>query len=132
MAREPASLSPVERARHLAFLDAAKTGDLGALEKFLKEGGIEVNFAEPQTGLTALHIAAARSATAVVRQIVATGKADLSLKDSKGRTAATLAATVARNFALARYLFDLQHGCGIATVTRRRRATDDDARTDLP
>jgi ankyrin repeat protein len=131
MALEPEPLSPAERARHLAFLDAAKLGDLPSFERFLKEGGIDINFAEPGTGLTALHIAAARSATAIVRRIAASGKADFALKDNKGRTAAFLAVTVARHAALGRYLLDLEHGCGIAVARRRRRVSDSEGEIEL-
>lgn len=132
MALEPEPLTPAARARHLALLDAAKLGDIAAFEKLLKEGGIDINFAEPGTGLTALHIAAARNATAIVRRIAASGKAAYDLKDQKGRTAAVLAVTIARNAALGRYLFDLQYGCGIAVARRTsRRSSGDDSEIEL-
>ncbi|ABS65790.1 hypothetical protein Xaut_0534 [Xanthobacter versatilis] len=104
--------------RHRQFLEAADIGDAVRVQKFLDSGGIDVNHAQPRTGLTALHIAAARNAVAVVRILAASGLCDPALKDAQGRTAATLAVTVARNPALGRYLADLQYKTGVAAVQR--------------
>lgn len=106
---------------HRAFLAAVNIGDIEKVRRHLKDPAININHAEPVTGLTALHIAAARNAGAVLRLLVGTGKCDYSLKDSEGRTAATIAVVVGRNPAVGRYLFDLQHRCGIAAPRSARR-----------
>ena len=111
-----------ERRRlHAAFLEAVNIGDVDRVQQALGNAAIDVNYVEPGTGLTALHIAAGRNAVAVLRLLVGTGRCDLGARDAQGRTAATVAVTVARNPAVGRYLADLQHGAGIATATQRRR-----------
>lgn len=124
MAIDPAPMTgPIQR-KHAAFLEAANRGDLDKVRGFLADRAIDINYAEPGTGLTALHLAAGRNAAAVVRLLVGTGKCDYSIKDAKGRTAATVAVVVGRNPAVGRYLFDLQYGCGIAVPRRRRSAEE--------
>lgn len=92
-----------------AFLAAVRTGDVETVKRMLAEGYSNIGYVEPGTGLTALHYAAARNATAILRLLIATGKCDFARKDSKGRTAATLAVEVADNPALGRYLYDQLH-----------------------
>jgi len=92
-----------------AFLEAARTGDTDTVKRMLADGYTDIGHAEPGTGLTALHYAAARNAKAVLKLLIATGKCDFTHKDRKGRTAATLAIEVADNPALGRYLYDQQH-----------------------
>ena len=108
--------------RHKVFLEAVEFGDTARVEKDIAEGVIDINYTEPVTGLTALHIAAARNAVAVLRLLVKSGRCDYGIKDAQGRTAANVAVTVGRNPAVGRYLSDLQHGAGVAAVQRRRRA----------
>jgi hypothetical protein len=91
------------------FLEAARTGDAETIKRMLADGYADIGYAEPGTGLTALHYAAARNAKAVLKLLVATGKCDFTRKDRQGRTAATLAIEVADNPALGRYLYDQQH-----------------------
>lgn len=112
------------RSRHADFLESANSGDIEKLRRFLADRTIDVNYAEPVTGLTALHIAAARNAGAALRLLVATGRCDYAAKDAKGRTAATLAVTVGRNPATGRYLFDLQHLSGVAIARQRGGAAE--------
>ena len=108
--------------KHAAFLEAVNFGDMDKVRRYLKDPAININYAEPGTGLTALHIAAGRNAGAVLRLLVSTRKCDYTLKDAEGRTAATIAVVVGRNPAAGRYLFDLQHRCGIAVPRAARRS----------
>ncbi len=110
------------RRRHAGFLEAVNLGDLPRVQQMLSRGGIELSYAEPGTGYTAVHIAAGRNAIAVLRALVATGRCDLSIKDGRGRTPAQVAATIGGNPAVARYLSDLQHGAGIAVRRSGRTA----------
>ena len=122
MPSEPIKTADGERRRlHAAFLEAVSIGDVDKVRQALGNAAIDVNYAEPGTGLTALHIAAGRNAVAVLRLLVGTGRCELGTRDAQGRTAATVAVTAGRNPAVGRYLADLQHGAGIATATRRRR-----------
>lgn len=91
-----------------AFLEAARTGRADVVGRWLDEGFTAVNYAEPETGLTALHYAAARNAVPVLKRLVASGQCNYALRDRKGRTAATLAIEVADNPAIGRYLYDLE------------------------
>lgn len=122
MPNAPGQAGDAERRRlHAAFLESVNIGDVDKVRQALGNAAIDVNYAEPGTGLTALHIAAGRNAVAVLRLLVGTGRCDLGVRDAQGRTAAKVAVTVGRNPAVGRYLADLQHGAGIATATQRRR-----------
>lgn len=121
MANGPGQTDDAERRRlHTAFLEAVNIGDVDKVRQFLSNTTIDINYAEPGTGLTALHIAAGRNAVAVLRLLVGTGRCDLGIRDAQGRTAAVVAVTVGRNPAVGRYLADLQHGAGIAVPAQRR------------
>lgn len=118
----PSQPDDAERRRlHASFLEAVNIGDVDKVRQLLASPEIDINYTEPGTGLTALHIAAGRNAAAVLRILVATGRCDLGIKDAQGRTAAVVAVTVGRNAAVGRYLADLQHGAGIAVPAQRRR-----------
>lgn len=91
------------------FLMLVKQGEAEAVAQQLADGFTEVNHAEAETGLTALHYAAARNARAIVKVLVATGLCDYTRRERYGRTAAALAAEVADNPALARYLYELEY-----------------------
>ena len=95
---------------HAAFLEAVSRGDVARVNTFLKDRDIDINYAESDQGLTALHIAAARNAGAVLRLLVASGKCDVTIKDHRGRTAATLAVVLGDNPVTGRFLFDRQYG----------------------
>jgi ankyrin repeat protein len=91
------------------FLMLVKEGEAEAVAQQLADGFTEINHAEAETGLTASHYAAARNARAIVKLLVATGLCDVTRRDRHGRTAAVLAAEVADNPTLARYLYDLEY-----------------------
>ncbi len=112
---------PERRRRHAAFLEAVNIGDVDKVRAALADPAIDINYTEPGTGLTALHIAAGRNAVAVLRLLIGTGRCDPGIRDSQGRTAAAVAVTVGRNPAVGRYLADLQHGAGVAAAPRRSR-----------
>ncbi len=92
-----------------AFLEAVKVGDVETVRQMLADGYSDIGHAEPDTGLTALHYAAARNARAILKMLIATGQCDFMRRDKRGRTAATLAIEVADDPALGRYLYDQQH-----------------------
>lgn len=120
------NLTPAERERNrrnAILLEAANIGDLPRVRALVKEG-VDINYAEPGTGLTALHIAAGRNAVAVVRFLVGTNRCDYQIKDAQGRTAATVAVTAGRNPAVGRYLFDLQHGIKIRAARSKDRPAE--------
>lgn len=94
---------------HAPFLEAVSRGDTERVRALLQDPKVNVNYAEPTQGFTALHIAAARNAGAIVRLLIASGKCDVSLKDKEDRTAARLAVILADNPVIGRYLFDLEH-----------------------
>lgn len=95
---------------HARFLEAVSRGDTDRVKAVLNDPALDINYAEPAQGFTALHIAAARNAGAIVRLLIATGKCDVMLKDKEGRTAARLAVVLADNPVIGRYLFDLEYG----------------------
>ncbi|GEC36466.1 ankyrin repeat protein [Sinorhizobium meliloti] len=109
----PETGSPEDRRRsglHRQFLEAVGLGDTDRVRGFLKNPDIDVNYAESGQGMTALHIAAARNAGAVLRLLIASGRCDVSARDHRGRTAATLAVVLGDNPVTGRYLFDRQYG----------------------
>ncbi len=128
MASDPGQIGDGERRRlHAAFLEAVNIGDIDKVRRALNDAAIDINYAEPGTGLTALHIAAGRNAVAVLRLLISTGRCDIGKLDNQGRTAAVVAITVGRNPAVGRYLADLQHGAGIANTRRRRIGEQSDS-----
>lgn len=121
MATRPGPQDPNHLRLHHRFMEAINRGDIDKVRKFLQDPKIDVNFIEDGTGLTALHIAAARNATAILRLLVATGRCRFDLKDGQGRSAARLAMIVANNPAVSRYLYDLQYGNRVVTEGASRR-----------
>lgn len=97
---------------HRQFLEAVDYGDTAKVREFLKDKQLDVNYADPRDGFTALHLAAARNAIAVLKLLLSTGRCDVSLLDHQQRTAANVAFVLANNAAVARYLRRLQHGSG--------------------
>lgn len=86
-----------------AFFSAVEEGDALAMLALL-ERGIDPNIKRKIYGDTALHIAAAGNAKAVVRILAETGNCDFKMKDRKGLTAAQIAYMYGGNPALSRYL----------------------------
>ncbi|WP_208249038.1 ankyrin repeat domain-containing protein [Rhizobium sp. T1470] len=97
---------------HRQFLQAVDYGDIAKVREFLKDKRLDINHADPRDGFTALHLAAARNAVAVLKLLLSTGRCDVSRLDHQERTAATVAFVLANNAAVARYLRRLQHGSG--------------------
>lgn len=85
------------------FLSAIQRGNPATLEVFLSEG-MDVNYQDPQTRQTALHVAASAQARSVIRILLATNKCDHLIRDKRGRLASELAYMVGENPALARLL----------------------------
>jgi len=130
MATKPGPQDPTHLRLHQRFMEAVNRGDIEKVRKFLQDPKIDVNFIEDGTGLTALHIAAARNASAILRLLVATGRCQFDLKDGQGRTAARLAMTVANNPAVSRYLYDLQYGNKVVTEEAGRRRKGGQAQSE--
>lgn len=96
------------------LIAAVIAGDDDAVGKLLKAGEADVNYADPATGFTALHIAAAQNAKAILKLLVSTGRCDFSIKDKKGRTPAVIAYVLGENPVFGRYLFAKQYAQGHA------------------
>lgn len=90
-----------------AFLLAVRNAEIDSVRRMLDDGYDRIDYADPATGMTALHIASALNARQLVQLLIATGKCNLAARDKQGRTAATLAIEVADNPALGRYLYAL-------------------------
>lgn len=72
------------------FLRAAERGDEQSVRIFLM-AGFPPNWQDPESGESALHVAAGSKARAVVRLLVETGFCDYLLRDAQGRLASELA-----------------------------------------
>jgi len=108
-----------------ALFRAARDADEAEVRRLLASPDTNINAVDPETGYTALHIAAARSARAIVRLLVATRGCDFAIKDRQGRTAATLAYVLGEDPALCRFLLGKQYpvaATGAAPEGERRTA----------
>ena len=85
------------------FLRAADEGYKGFMDRYI-EAGLPLNVAEPGSGQTALHIAAAGGARACVRALTASGRVDYLVRDAQGRLPSELAGVIADDPLLAQEL----------------------------
>lgn len=86
-------------------LRAEFLAELLETSKEIDVGGQPINVnVQDESGMTALHHAAALGARPCIRLLVATGKCNYLLRDNKGRYAFELAAEWARDYAVARLL----------------------------
>lgn len=129
MATRPGPQDPNHLRLHQRFMEAVDRGDIEKVRKFLQDPKIDVNFIEDRTELTALHIAAARNATAILRLSSPPG-CRFDIKDGQGRSAARLAMIVANNPAVSRYLYDLQYGNKVVTEGAGRRRKGGQAQSE--
>jgi hypothetical protein len=74
----------------LVLLESARWGDSGLCHAFI-DAGFPVNVQHPYTKRTPLHVAAACGAGDFARTLVESGKADLLIRDAKGKLAFDLA-----------------------------------------
>lgn len=72
------------------FLSACERGNPETLKIFF-DAGMDVNFQDPRTGQTALHISGAARAHKAVRALLATKKCDFLIRDNKGRLSSEIA-----------------------------------------
>jgi len=93
----------LERKLYRDFLSAAERGNPQTLQIYL-DTGIDVNFQDPKTGQTALHVSSASRAREAVRVLLASGKCDYLIRDRRGRLASELAYLYGEDPALARLL----------------------------
>lgn len=82
---------------------ACERGSPETLKIFI-EAGMDVNYQDPLTGQTALHIASAAQARAVIRVLLIVDRCDFLIRDNKGRLPSELAYLYGRDPALARLL----------------------------
>lgn len=85
------------------FLIATERGNPDTLRIYL-DAGIDVNYQDPKTGQTALHVLAAAQARQAIRVLLASGKCDFLIRDKRGRLASELAYMFGEDPALARLL----------------------------
>lgn len=93
----------MEQALGRTFLKAAEQGDADSLLAFIHEG-FPVNYQDPRTGETALHIAAACQARPALRAILKTGECDFLIRDRQGRLSSEMAYVYGEDVAVARLL----------------------------
>lgn len=74
----------------LEFLRACERGNPETLEIFF-EHGMDVNFQDPKTGQTALHVASAAQAHNAIHALLATEQCDFLIRDNKGRLSSEMA-----------------------------------------
>ena len=86
-----------------AFLTAAETGNPIEVGAFIKHG-FPVDYQDPQTGQTALHIVAACQARKALRVLLKSKECDFLLRDNQGRLASEMAYLYGRDPAVARLL----------------------------
>lgn len=80
-----------------------------SLEYFRDPSRLDVNYIDPETGYSPLHYAVILGSRPLVRALAATGQCDFLQRDGQGRTAATIAVTVADDPVLGRYLYERQY-----------------------
>lgn len=85
------------------FLSVVETGVPATIKLFLDKG-MPATYQDPQTGLSALHVAAAARARYAVKLLLATGACDFLLRDKQGRLSSELAFVHGEDPALARLL----------------------------
>ena len=103
------------------FLQAAEHGNAKKLQAFIADG-FPVNYQDPRSQETALHIVAACQARKALRVLLDTGEVDFLLRDRKGRLASEMAAVFGEDLAVARLLRIHEKKQGAAQgikVTRR-------------
>ncbi len=85
------------------FFREVKLGIPGRIQVFLEEG-MPVNYQDPKTLQTALHVAASVQARHAIRLLIKTGECDFLVRDKKGRFPSEVAYTAGCDPALARLL----------------------------
>ena len=85
------------------FLRAAMRGNPATLQVFLDQG-MNINYQDPQTGQTALHLAAGAKARQAVRFLISHRECDYLIRDKRGRLPSEMAYTIGEDPALARLL----------------------------
>lgn len=111
----------IENSLMKEFLVAAEHGNTPKIMACLDEG-FSVNYQDPETEETALHIAAAGGARKVLRALISTGDCDFLLRDRRGRLASEMAYLHGNDPAVARLLGIKERRQGDAQgikVTRR-------------
>lgn len=93
----------IEKALMKEFLVAAERGNTAKIIAGLDEG-YSVNYQDPQTEETALHIAAAGGARKVLRALISTGECDFLIRDRRGRLASEMAYLHSNDPVAARFL----------------------------
>jgi ankyrin repeat protein len=103
------------------FLRAAEHANEPRLQAFI-EGGFPVNWQEPETGQTALHLVAAFQARSALKLLLRTNALNFLLRDHEGRLASEMAYLYGNDVAMARLLGNKERKQAEAqgiTLTRR-------------
>lgn len=82
---------------------AAERGDADRILEYIK-AGFHINFQNPNTGETALHIVAACQARKALRVLLNSGKCNFLVRDDQGRLASEMAYLYGHDPAVARLL----------------------------
>lgn len=85
------------------FMQAARQGKAETLRAMLARG-FPVNYQDPETGDTALHLVAAHQARKALRVLLATGECNFLLRDGQGRLSSEVAYLDGRDPAVSRLL----------------------------
>lgn len=85
------------------FLRAAENGDRQFFVEYINQGG-DVNFQDPMTGQTALHVAAGTSDKFQIRALVNSGRCNFLIRDRQGKLASEIAFEHSPFPEIARYL----------------------------
>ena len=85
------------------FMKSAQRGNADKLKAIL-DRGFPVNFKNPRTGLTALHLVAAYKARKALRVLLKTGQCDFLIRDWEGRLPSEIAFLYGKDPAVARLL----------------------------
>jgi ankyrin repeat protein len=91
----------------LSLIGSVKLGYARSTKRLIDSGSVDVN-EQDESGMTALHYAAALGARHCVRVLVNSGKCDYLIKDSRGRYASDLALEWGRDYAVSVLLLKKQ------------------------
>lgn len=86
------------------FMEAVERGRSEEVLRMINQEGVPVDYQDPVTGKSALHVAATSCARPVVLALINTGKCNYLLRDKKGRLASEMAFVYGDDPALARLL----------------------------
>lgn len=90
------------------FLEAAAEGNVGVVKRYQYQPSSNINIADPETGFTAIHLAAATNAIDVAHSLMSDSRLDVLLRTRDGRLPSSLAFSIAKNDTLGDKLVELE------------------------